>query len=351
MDVLRVWMYDESTSQVGGIELCGIEKAARLLVLLGLEITTQVMRQTTQDEIIQLSHLISTTKSVPMEQLTILVEEFYQLMEARSFIAQGGYDFAKDSLVAALGSHRAEQLLRKMKGAPRNKKPFELIRNMDATQLYNILSEEHPQIIALVLCYLPDEKAALIIGELPEQMQLDVVQRIGMMSNTTSQIVDEVEHALEARLQSLMSADMAEVGGLNTVVGILNASERSTQKHIIELLGETNPQLAEEVRDSLFTFEDLVLLDNASIQRIVREVESAVLALSLKGANEEIMDLILRNMSKNAAERLREDIEYLGAVRLSEVEKAQSDIIAIVRRLEDAGEIIIGRGGGDDVVY
>ena len=351
MEVLRVWMYDESTSQVAGIELTGIEKAARLLVLLGLEVTTQVMRQTTQDEIIQLSHLISTTRSVPVDQLMVLVEEFYQLIEARSFIAQGGYDFAKDSLIAALGADRADQLLRKMKGTPRNKKPFEIIRNMDATQLYNALSEEHPQTIALVLCYLPDEKAAAIIGELPEQMQLDVVQRIGMMSNTTSQIVDEVEHVIEARLQSLMSADMAEVGGLNTVVGILNASERSTQKHIIELLGETNPQLANDVRDSLFTFEDLVLLDNAAIQRIVREVESSVLALSLKGANEEILDLILRNMSKNAAERLREDIEYLGAVRLSEVEKAQSDIIAVVRRLEDAGEIIIGRGGGDDVIY
>ena len=292
MELLRVWMYDENLFKLGGIEVVGMDKAARLLVLLGRDITTEVMKQTTQDEIIKLSHLISSTRSVPMEQSAILVEEFYQMMEARSFIAQGGYDFAKEAMIAALGPDRAEQLLRKMKGAPRNKKPFEIIRHMDATQLYNALSEEHPQTIALVLCYLPDEKAAAIIGELPEQMQLDVVQRIGMMSNTTSQIVDEVEHVIEARLQSLMSADMAEVGGLNTVVGILNASERSTQKHIIELLANKNPQLAEEVRDSLFTFEDLILLDNTAIQRIVREVEASTLALSLKGANAEILDLI-----------------------------------------------------------
>ena len=351
MELLRVWMYDDSTSKVAGVEISGMDKTARLLVLLGREITTDVMKQTTQDELIQLSYLISSTRSVPLEQSAVLVEEFYQMIEARSFIAQGGYDFAKEALIAALGVDRAEQLLRKMKGAPRNKKPFEIIRHMDATQLYNALSEEHPQTIALVLCYLPDEKAAAIIGELPEQMQLDVVQRIGMMNNTTSQIVDEVEHVIEARLQSLMSADMAEVGGLNTVVGILNASERSTQKHIIELLADKNPQLAEEVRDSLFTFEDLVLLDNTAIQRIVREVEAATLALSLKGASAEILDLIKRNMSTRAAERLQEDIEYLGAVRLSEVEKAQSDIISVVRRLEDAGEIIVGRGGGDDVIY
>lgn len=351
MELLRVWMYDESVTNLAGVEVIGMDKAARLLVLLGRDITTEVMKQTTQDEIIQLTHLISSARSIPMEQTAVLVEEFYQMIEARSFIAQGGYDFAKDSMIAALGAERADQLLRKMKGAPRNKKPFEIIRHMDATQLYNALSEEHPQTIALVLCYLPDEKAAAIIGELPEHMQLDVVQRIGMMSNTTSQIVDEVEHVIEARLQSLMSADMAEVGGLNTVVGILNASERSTQKHIIELLANVNPQLAEDVRDSMFTFEDLVLLDNTAIQRIVREVEAATLALSLKGASEEILDLIKRNMSTRAAERLQEDIEYLGAVRLSEVEQAQSEIIVVVRRLEDAGEIIIGRGGSDDVVY
>ena len=351
IDLLRVWMYDDSPLKLAGVNVTGMDKAARLLVLLGRDVTADVMKLTTQDEIIRLSHLISSTRSVPMDQSAILVEEFYQMIEARDFIAQGGYDFAKDSLVAALGVDRAEQLLRKMKGAPRNKKPFEIIRHMDVTQLYNALADEHPQTIALVLCYLPGDKAAAIIGELPEQMQLDVVQRIGTMSNTTSQIVDEVEHVIEARLQSIMSADMADVGGLNTVVGILNASERSTQKHIIELLSNANPQLADEVRDSLFTFEDLVLLDNTAIQRIIREVDSKVLALSLKGASAEIMDLIQGNMSTRAAEALREDVEYLGAVRLSEVEQAQSEVIAVVRRLEDAGEIIVGRGGGDDVVY
>ena len=351
MELLRLWMHEEEPSKVGGVELDGMDKAARLLVLLGQEITTNVMRLTTQEEIVRLAHLIAGARMIPVEQSALLLEEFAQMIEARNFMAQGGYEFAKASMISALGNERAEQLLRKIKGAPRNKRPFEIIRHMEASQLYNALAEEHPQTIALVLCYLPDEKAAAIISQLPEQMQLEVVQRIGMMNNTTAQIVDEVENVIEARLHSLMSTDMANVGGLNTVVGILNVSDRATQKHLIDLLAQTNPRLAEEVRDSLFTFEDLILLEDTAIQRVIREVEPATLALSLKGASAEIFDLIRRNMSTKAGERLQEDIEYLGAVRISDVEKAQYDIITIVRQLEDSGEITISRGGSDDVIY
>ena len=350
-DLLQVWISDENgATTVGGMLLTGMEKASRLLVVLGREATSEVMKNLKQEDVIRLAHLISSIHSVPHEQTVLLMEEFVQLVDARKYIAQGGFDFAKEAMIGALGEEQTDELLSKVKGAPRSKRPFETLRNVEANQIYNALADERPQTIALVLCYLPSDKAAKILSMLPEQVQKEVAQRIGTMNNTSSQTVDVVEDIIESRLQSLMTGDMTQLGGIATVVEILNSVDRVTQKHIIELLQKESPTLAEEVQNQLFTFEDLTSLDNASIQRIIREVNKETLALALKGASETIMDCILRNLSTRAAESLQEEISYLGPVRSTEVDKAQLEIINIVRRLEDEGEIFIGRGGDDDVI-
>ena len=350
-DLLQIWISDEDgSSKVGDVLLTGMEKASRLLVVLGREVTSEVMKNLKQEDVIRLAHLISSIRSVSHEQTIVLMEEFVQLVDARKYIAQGGFQFAKEAMVGALGEEQTDELLSKVKGAPRSKRPFETLRNVEATQIYNALSEERPQTIALVLCYLPSDKAAKILAMLPEQVQKEVAQRIGTMNNTSSQTVDVVEDIIESRLQSLMTGDMTQLGGINTVVEILNSVDRVTQKHIIELLQKESPSLAEEVQNQLFTFEDLASLDNASIQRIIREVNKETLALALKGASETIMNCILRNLSTRAAESLQEEISYLGPVRSTEVDKAQLEIINIIRRLEDEGEIFISRGGDDDVI-
>ena len=349
--LLQIWISDESSgSKVDGMMLTGMEKAARLLVILGRDVTSEIMKNLKQEEVIKLAHLISAIRSVSYEQTILLMEEFVQLVDARRYIAQGGFEFAKEAMVGALGVEQTDELLSKVKGAPRSKRPFETVRNVDPVQIYNALAEERPQTIALVLCYLPSEKAAKIMSLLPEHIQMEVAQRIGTMNNTSSQTVDVVENIIETRLQSLMTGDMTQIGGVHTVVEILNSVDRVTQKHIIELLQKENPVLAEEVQNSLFTFEDLATLDNASLQRIIREINKETLALALKGVSESIMDCVMRNLSSKAAVLLQEEISYLGPVRSTEVDKAQHDIINVIRRLEDEGEIVISRGGEDDVI-
>lgn len=350
-DLLQIWISDNSTgNRIDGMLLTGTEKAARLLVVLGRDATSEIMKNLKQEDVIRLAHLIATIRSVPYEQTVLLMEEFVQLVDARRYIAQGGFDFAKEAMIGALGLEQTDELLSKVKGAPRTTRPFETLRNVDAVQIYNALAEERPQTIALVLCYLPSEKAAKIMSLLPEYVQKEVAHRIGTMNNTSSQTVDVVEDIIESRLQSLMTGDMTQIGGVHTVVEILNSVDRATQKHIIELLEQDHPMLAEEVQNQLFTFEDMTTLDNASLQRIIREINKETLALALKGANDSIMDCIMRNLSSKAADLLREEISYLGPVRSTDVDKAQLEIINIIRRLEDEGEIIISRGGEDDVI-
>lgn len=350
-ELLQIWISDEEAGgRVDGMLLTGMEKAARLLVVLGRETTSEIMKNLKQEDVIKLAHLIATIHSVPYEQTVLLMEEFVQLVDARRYIAQGGFEFAKEAMIGALGIEQTDELLSKVKGTPRSTRPFETLRNVDPDQIYNALAEERPQTIALVLCYLPSEKAAKIMSLLPEHIQKEVAQRIGTMNNTSSQTVDVVESIIENRLQSLMTADMTQIGGVHTVVEILNSVDRVTQKHIIELLQQDHPALAEEVQNQLFTFEDMAKLDNASLQRIIREINKETLALALKGVSETIMDCIMRNLSTRAAESLQEEISYLGPVRSADVDKAQLEIINVVRRLEDAGEIFIGRGGDDDVI-
>lgn len=355
IELLNIWMQENKTdkadSSLYNPALDGNEKVASLLIVLGKEVTSNVMKQFNEEDVTRLVQVISHIKNVSHQQGVLLLEEFMNMYQAHQYLSQGGYDFAKEALTGAIGESAAEDILVKVKGSVRQKRPFESLRRMDTAQLLNALINEHPQTIALILCYLPTEKAAKIIAELPEQLQADVTQRIGLMSHTSSQIVDAVEGVMETRLQSLGTGDVTQIGGLGTVVDILNSVDRSTQKNILNSMQDSNADFAEEVRDNLFTFEDIIHLDNVTIQRILRDIEQSTLALALKGVSENIMAMITRNISARAVERLKEEIDYLGPVRLVEVEKAQYEIVKVIRKLEDSGEIVIGDGGDNNVVY
>ena len=242
------------------------------------------------------------------------------------------------------------EILDKVTEATQQFRPFAIARKADASQLLNIISDEHPQTIALVLCYLQSDKAGQILSELPEDLQADVAYRIATMSSTSPAVVKEVEKVLDSKLSSIVKSDMKVIGGVPTIVDILNQVDRTTERNITEALERENPELAEKVKESMFVFEDIVTLDDVSIQRVLREVETKDLALALKGSSEEVANAIFRNQSKRAAASLKEDMEFLGPVRLMDVEKAQMKIVSIIRRLDEAAEIVISRGGEDAII-
>ncbi len=355
-ELLKIWMNEAKTAPnsegaSAQTTLSGLDKAASLLIVLGKEITSDTIKQLTQDEIARIAQVISSIRVVPRQSATLVLSEFLKMHEAHKYLSQGGYEFAKETLTRAMGEEDADDVLRKLKGAVQVKRPFDAIRRVEVTQLFNLLINEHPQTIALVLCYLPTEKASKIIAELPEELQAEVTQRIGQMNQTSSHIVDAVERAIEDRLQSIETGDMTQIGGLNTVVNILNSVDRTTQKNILKHMQTSNASFADEVQNNLFVFEDIVHLEDMVIQRIIRDIDQATLALSLKGASDALMNIITRNISARAAERLKEELEYLGPVRLADVEKAQFTIVETIRRLEDSGEIVLSHGGEDDVIY
>jgi flagellar motor switch protein FliG len=272
------------------------------------------------------------------------------LNKAKDYILEGGMEYAKTLLSKALGVQKAMEIIDQVGEITQQYRPFGIARKSDPVQLLSIIMNEHPQTIALILCYLQPEKSAQVLSGLPDDMQSDVAKRIAAMNSTSPAVVQEVEKVLEKKLSSVIRPDLATIGGISSLVQILNQVDRGTEKNIIENLGKDEPELAEEIRASMFVFEDVINLDNASIQRIIREVDNKDLAMSLKGSSEQVADAIYRNMSKRAATTLKEDIEFLGPVRLVDVEKSQQNIVSIIRRLDEAGEIIIARGGEDAII-
>jgi flagellar motor switch protein FliG len=229
-------------------------------------------------------------------------------------------------------------------------KPFEFIRKTEASQLLNFIQEEHPQTIALILAYLSPAQAAMIISALPPDKQSDVVKRIAMMDRTSPDVIKEVEKILEAKLSNLVNQDYTIVGGVDAVVDILNAVDRGTEKHISSTLEIEEPELADEIRKKMFVFEDILQLDDRAIQRVLRDVDNNDLAIALKGANEQVQTAIFNNLSKRLGVMLKEDMDFMGPVRMKDVEEAQQKIVNIIRKLEDSAEIVIARGGGDEII-
>ena len=278
-----------------------------------------------------------------------VLNEFYEVCLAQQYISEGGITYAKELLEKALGSEKAQSVIGKLT-ASLQVRPFEFVRKTDAGQLLNFIQDEHPQTIALILSYLPTSQSAAVISALPPDKQADVAKRIAMMDRTSPDVIQEVENVLERKLNALVNQDYTIVGGVDSIVEILNTVDRGTERHILETLEIEEPELADEIRKKMFVFEDILSLDDKSIQRVLREVDNNDLAVALKNANENVQEAIFNNLSKRLATMIREDMEFMGPVRLKDVEEAQQKIVNIIRKLEDSAEIIIARGGGDEIV-
>ena len=277
------------------------------------------------------------------------MSEFYEICLAQQYIAEGGIGYAKELLEKALGEEKAKDVIGKLT-ASLQVRPFEFIRKTDPSQLLNFIQDEHPQTIALILSYLPASQASMVVSSLPPEKQADVARRIAQMDRTSPDVIKQVEKVLERKLSSLVNQDYTIVGGVDAIVSILNSVDRGTEKHIMETLEVEEPDLADEIRKKMFVFEDILSLDDRAIQRVLRDVDNSDLALALKGATEEVQNVILNNLSKRLAVMIKEDMEYMGPVRMKDVEEAQQKIVNIIRKLEDSAEIVIARGGGDEII-
>lgn len=330
-------------------KMSGKEKAAILLVSLGPELSASVFKHLKEDEIEDLTLEIASLKRIQPEIRDEVVEEFHDLVMAREYLEHGGIEYARELLEKALGTSKAEDIIKRLT-ASLQVRPFDFARKTDPGQLLNFIQNEHPQTIALILAYLHPEQAGLILSSLDSDLQVDVARRLAKLDRTTPEVLQEIETTLEQRLSAFVMDDYTLAGGVESAVDVLSMVDRSTEKTIIDSLEEEEPELAEEIRKRMFVFEDIILLDDRSIQKVLREVDSKDLALALKTASEEVSARIYKNMSKRAAEMLKEDIDYMGPARLRDIEETQQKIVATIRRLEDTGEIIIARGGEDEVI-
>ena len=332
------------------LDYTGKEKAAMLLITLGPEKSAKIFKHLKEDEIETLTLEIANTTSVLPDVKEQVLEEFYQICIAQQYITEGGINYAKNVLEKALGDSKAVEIIQKLT-VSLQVRPFDFIRKDDVSQVINFIQNEHPQTIALILSYLKPVQAAQVISSLAPDKQADVARRIALMDRTSPDVIKEVEMALEKKLSAMMTSDYADVGGVDAIVEILNSVDRTTEKNIMETLETEDMELSEEIKKKMFVFEDILTLDNRSIQTVLRqEIDNRELAIALKGSSEEVQDVIFQNLSKRLAAMIREDMEYMGPVRKSDVEEAQQKIVNIIRRLQDTGEIIIARGGGDEVI-
>ncbi len=329
-------------------EMSGLTKAAILLISLGPERSSKIFQHLKEDEIEQLTLEIANTRSVSPQLKTDVLNEFYEVCLAQQYIAEGGIGYARDLLEKALGEEKAKDVISRLT-ASLQVRPFEFIRKADPGQLLNFI-QEHPQTIALILSYLPSHQSSLIVSALPLEKQADVAKRIAKMDRTSPDVIKEVERVLERKLSSLVNQDYTIVGGVDAIVEILNNVDRGTERHIMENLEIEEPELADEIRRKMFVFEDILALDDRTIQRVLRDVQNDELAIALKGSNEDVQAAIFNNLSKRLAAMIKEDMDFMGPVRMKDVEEAQQKIVNVIRKLEDTGEIVIARGGGDELI-
>lgn len=334
---------------MGAEEYTGTQKAAILLIALGPEKSANIFKHLKEEEIEELTLEIANTRSVSPKTKEDILEEFYQVCLAQQYIAEGGIGYAKELLDKALGPEKAQEVIAKLT-ASLQVRPFEFVRKTDPSQVLNFIQDEHPQTIAMILSYLSAGQSAMILGSLTPEKQADVAKRIATMDRTSPDVIKEVERVLERKLASLLNQDYTIVGGVDAIVDILNTVDRGTEKHIMESLEIEEPELADEIRKKMFVFEDILLLDDRAIQRVLRDVDNNDLSIALKGANEEVQNVIFKNMSKRLSAMIKEDMEYMGPVRMKDVEEAQQKIVGVIRKLEDSAEIVISRGGGDEIV-
>jgi len=330
-------------------ELTGRRKAAILLVILGPDKAAQVLKHLDDETVEQLTIEIANVGSVSDEERRTVLQEFQNIMRAKEMIAKGGLEYAKEVLERAFGPEKAAKIIERLVSSLQVR-PFDFIKTADPIQIVNFLQNEHPQTVALVLSYLEPDLAAQVLGSLPEDLQVEVLKRIALLERTSPDIVREIERNLEKKLSGFVGQSFSKIGGIDTAAEIMNNVDRTTERSIMEKLAADNPELAEEIRRKMFVFEDILKLDDRSVQLVLREVDTKDLAVALKGASDELKEKIFRNMSKRAAQLLKDEMEYMGPVRVKDVEEAQQKIISVIRRLEEAGEIVIARGGGEELI-
>ncbi len=330
-------------------KLAGKARAAAVIVSLGAAEAAEVYKYLREDEIETLSLEVAKLEGLPPDEYKEIIDDFYQLCVTQKVISEGGVDYARDVLEKAFGPQQAASLMERVSKSLRTK-AFDFIRKADYKNLLSILSNEHPQTIALILSYARSDQASMIISELPAETRIEVVQRIANLDRASPDVISVVEETLERKFGNIVSVDLMELGGVPYVAEIMNAVDRSTEKQIFDELGMKDPELADNIRKLMFVFEDIVYLDDISIQRFLREVDTKDLAVALKAANADVSRVILGNMSKRSQETVASDIEYLHNVRMRDVEEAQQRIVDTIRRLEEEGELVISKGGKDEVI-
>ncbi len=325
------------------------EKAAVLLITMGKERAAKIYKYLSEEEIEQLTLAITTMRRVEPETKESVVDEFFQMCIARKYISEGGIDYAREILAKAFGEERTNDLIMKLSSSLRVK-PFDFIRKADVTQVLNFLQNEHPQTIALILSYLEPKYAANILANLPLDKQTSVIARIANMGSTSPEYIKETERVLEKKLSSMNFGDQTSAGGIDILVNILNSVDRGTERHLLESLEEADAELVEEIRKRMFVFEDIVKLGNQAVQRVLKEIDNRDLAVALKGSSAEVSNVIFGNISNRLQEMIKEDMEFMGPIRVRDVEEAQQKIVNVIRQLDDAGEIIISRGSEDELI-
>ncbi|MDF3004404.1 MAG: fliG [Oscillospiraceae bacterium] len=330
-------------------EYTSIQKAAAVMIALGSREAAEVYKHLRDDEIEQLTIEIAKISRLPNEEMKAIVDDFYGLCLAQKVIAEGGLEFARDVLEKAFGTQQAVSYMERVTKSLKTKS-FDFIRKADYKSLLNILQNEHPQTIALILSYARADQASQVISELSPDLRIEVIERIAKLDRASPEMINIVEKILAKKFGSIISVDLMELGGINHVADIMNNVDRGTEKQIFDELGLKDPELADNVRKLMFVFEDIVFLDDMSIQRFLREVDSKDLAVALKGTNAEVSAVIFNNMSKRMQESIASDIEFLHNVRMRDVEAAQQRIVDSIRKLEEEGELVISKGGKDDVI-
>ena len=328
----------------------GPVKAAIVMVALGTEASSKVLKILDAVDIERLSTEIARLENVSQEVREAVLEEFHNIALAHQYVSQGGLDYARQLLEAALGPEKASEILEKVQAKIRTT-GFNLLENVDPKQLVDYIQKEHPQTIAILLAHMAAPNAAAIVSALPQQVQIDVATRVATMESISPDTLAQIEEVLVVQIKSLFGGDVSKIGGVKAVAEILNNVDRSTEKNIIGNLERENPELATEIKKLMFVFEDTLLLDDRSMQRLLKEIDTKELGMALKGASEELQEKFFRNMSSRASEMIKEDMQFMGPIRLKDVEEVQQRIVDVIRRLEEEGEIVIsGRGGDDNVV-
>ncbi|WP_373738326.1 flagellar motor switch protein FliG [Jeotgalibaca porci] len=331
-------------------EMSGIRKAALLLISLGAETSAEILRHLPDGMIQKVSYEIANIDFVnPTDRETIL-DEFIEMSQARQYVIDGGVDYAREVLNRALGAQRAKEVIDMLTQIQLRERPFNIARKADPMQLKNLLLNEQPQTVALILCYMQPDKAALILAQFPLELQTEIAERIGTITRTSPKVIEKIEKVIENKFSSYVENETETVGGVNTLVEILNSVGRGTEKNILHALDDRHPDLADEVRANLFTFEDITTLQNADVQKVLRLVDNDDLMLALKGVADEIRNYIFSNMSQRAVETMKEDMQFMGPARLSAVEEAQQKIVGVIRTLDESGEIYLRRGEQDAVI-